>query len=360
MTMQGAQETGSSKKGERITGLDAIRFLAASFVVFGHCGNPPLTEGLDRGDGIAWLIHGVYANLLPAVPAVIVFFVISGFCIHYPYRDLGKLAPLPYLARRYLRICIPVMAAVQLARPLGVNLSLFQNSVLWSLLAELIYYTLYPFLRAARRAVGWWPLIIASYVLAVGAILLHPHALDYSPFGPQLSWLVAAPCWLLGCQLAEVDFAKLRATALGTLWRWRLTVWFLAWLCSVLRFHSPVGYPWTLNFFAIAVFCWLRWEIATAKSRNVNRWLEWGGAWSYSIYLVHLLANQAFSTLDLPNLGFNLNWCLRMGFIFGMAYVFYLLVEWPSHRIARYLGRRLQEVSWGRKRSPVGEGVQVG
>jgi hypothetical protein len=82
------------------------------WVVFSHCGYPPLTEGLDRGNPLALLVQGVYGNLFAGVPAVIVFFVISGFCIHHPFRAPGSFQLLPYLTRRYVRIGIPLVAAV--------------------------------------------------------------------------------------------------------------------------------------------------------------------------------------------------------------------------------------------------------
>ncbi len=324
----------------RVEGLDSIRFFAVVWVVFSHCGAPPLTEGIDRSSLPALLVQGIYGNLFAGVPAVIVFFVISGFCIHRPFLQPGSFQILPYLARRYLRIGIPLVAAILFAHPLGVKLSLFQNSVLWSLLAELIYYTVYPLLRRVRERTGWGQVIAAAFVLAYGVVAFFPSALDYSPFGPPLAAVVAFPCWLLGCKLAEhtgMDTA-LEKTA-RVLWSWRLTVWALCWVGSALRFHSPVGYPWTLNFFAIAVFCWLRAEISVSRQWKRSRVLEWAGTWSYSVYLIHMIANAAHAQMTLPDFGFNLNWLLKMLIIFGSSYVFYLLIEKPGHLLARSVAR---------------------
>ena len=332
-----------------IWGLDTMRFIAVLWVVFSHCGYPPLTEGLDESNLLAHGVQGIYGNLFAGVPAVIVFFVISGFCIHYPHRTPGSFSLLPFLVRRYLRIGIPLVVAVLLARPFHVNLALFQNSILWSLLAELIYYTLYPLLRLLREKYGWQKMIAVSIVAAYAVVLCFPTADDYSPLGPRFAWLVAFPCWLLGCLLAEVDFQKSVALiSRSQIWRWRLGIWFLSSLFSFLRFHSPIGYPWTLNLFAVAVFFWLSVEIAAFRQQQGNPWLEWAGRWSYSVYLMHMIANIAYSRLPLPNFGFNLNWCARMGFIFGVSYFFYLVVEKPGHLIARDLGRWL-----ARRNSPV-------
>ncbi|MCB1275572.1 acyltransferase [Prosthecobacter sp.] len=334
----------TSSVPSRVEGLDSIRFFAVLWVVFSHCGSPPLTTGLDRENLLALGVQGVYGNLFAGVPAVIVFFVISGFCIHHPFRHPGSFRLLPYLTRRYVRIGVPLLAAVVLASPLGVKLTLFQNSVLWSLLAELIYYTVYPVLRKIRSRMGWNWILAASLVLAYGVVVFFPLAKDYSPFGPVLASVVAFPCWLLGCKLAEQSTERPAATMESMarrLWTWRLTVWFLSWVCSALRFHSPIGYPWTLNLFAFAVFFWLRAEISVSGRWERSRALEWAGTWSYSVYLVHLVAEAAHAQMPLPNLGFNLNWLVKMFVIFGASHVFYLLVEKPGHHVARQLAKRV-------------------
>src|ERR1700737_465476 len=54
-----------------------------------------------------------------APAAVIFFFVISGFCIHFPNRNGVVMRSWKlYYARRYLRTLIPMMAALGLALPL--------------------------------------------------------------------------------------------------------------------------------------------------------------------------------------------------------------------------------------------------
>ncbi|MFO1486236.1 MAG: acyltransferase [Verrucomicrobiaceae bacterium] len=330
----------------RVEGLDSIRFFAVVWVVFSHCGAPPVTEGIDRENLFSFLVQGVYGNLFAGVPAVIVFFVISGFCIHHPFRKPGNFQLLPYLTRRYVRIGIPLVAAIMVSRPFGVKLTLFQNSVLWSLLAELIYYSVYPVLRLLLPRMGWKGLIGASLVLAYAVVCFFPTAMDYSPFGPPLAAVVAFPCWLLGCLLAEqegIHAAPDRESMARRLWFWRLVVWSLSWVCSALRFHSPIGYPWTLNLFAFAVFFWLRAEISVSQRWGRNRTLEWAGIWSYSVYLIHLIAEAAYARMPLPNFGCNLNWLVKMLVIFGASYVFYLIFEKPGHFLARALARVLTQ-----------------
>jgi peptidoglycan/LPS O-acetylase OafA/YrhL len=324
-------------KQPRISGLDTFRFIAALWVVFCHCGSFPLADGLDRASAVGLRIQGFYNNLFPGVPAVTVFFVISGFCIHYPYRGANTFELWPYLTRRYIRIGIPLIAAVLLAGPFHVNLSFFQDSILWSLVAELIYYTLYPFLRVLKARFGWNKILAGSFLAAFAVIAgLYPSAKDYAPSGSALSWLICLPCWLLGCRLAEEDFRLAKAAVSGvSVWLGRLLVWFAAWGCSALRYHSPVGYPWTLNVFAILVFFWLRAEIMAFRHNPPPRALEWAGKWSYSIYLMHMIAFAVLANFRPPDLGPKLNWIRMFVFVMGFSYLFYLLIEKPGHFIAK-------------------------
>ena len=335
-------ELKSSPNGnlERVAGLDALRFLAALWVVFSHAGAFPLTEGFDRTSAAPLVVQGIWGNLFAGVPAVTVFFVISGFCVHYSQRASLSLKLAPFLVRRYVRIAGPLSIAVLLAVPLEVNFSLFHNSILWSLAAELIYYTLYPLILWARVGWGWNGLLVGAFVSATIAVLTEPRAPDYTPFGLRLNWLICLPSWLMGCRLAEVNFADAaRMLTTRRIWLWRAGIWFLLWTCSVLRFHSPVGYPWTMNLFAIAVFYWLREEIIWVRHHGPCAPLEWAGQWSYSIYLAHQLARTGLEKLHLPNLGFNLNWCVQLSFILLASYAFYRLVELPAHHLARRASR---------------------
>ena len=126
----------------KINGLDSIRFVCAIWVVFGHLGLFPLLEGIDVSTKVGWFINALYNSTVSGQAAVIVFFVISGLCIHYPYRNGKQINLLTYYARRYSRITIPLLAAIFVANLLGTPYSFFEKSILWSIAAELIYYTL--------------------------------------------------------------------------------------------------------------------------------------------------------------------------------------------------------------------------
>ena len=331
-------------KSQRVAGLDSIRAICAFWVVMSHIGGPPLLEGLDQANPLAKVVAGVYGNLFSGPAAVIVFFVISGFCIHYPYvRSLQIPSLITYLVRRYLRIGIPLLVAIGISSALKVNLSIFNDSILWSLVAEVIYYGLYPGLLALRRQCSdWAPLILGFVLMALVLASTNPIAGNYPSYGNGLNWVLGLPCWLSGCWLAEsVQKAEMprhqseSGNSSRSIWMWRLSIWGLATVCSILRFHSPIGYPWTLNLFAVAVVFWLAQEISHCMAVPFPRWLEWAGTWSYSLYLVHLLAVPIYGRLGVPNFGYFLNWIFLILFVLLCSYLFYLLVELPSHVAAR-------------------------
>lgn len=324
---------------DRVRGLDTIRAVCALWVVMGHFGGPPVTAGIDKTNLAGRLIGGVYGHFWNGPAAVIVFFVISGFCIHYPFTRTLRIPSLAeYLARRYLRIGIPLVAAMAVSSSVGVKLDLFHDSILWSLVAELVYYTLYPaFLRMRRLGVRWRWMFAASFAVALVLAATDPGAKSYPSFGIGLNWVLGLPCWLAGCELAE-RFGNGCSASPNGIWRWRLAVWGASVALSILRFYSPIGYPWTLNLFAVLVAFWLIREISRYRERRPPHLLEWAGRWSYSIYLAHVPAKELFNMLALPNVGTMLNWLVQTGFILAASYFFYLCVEFPGHLAARAVG----------------------
>lgn len=329
----------------KVSGLNSIRFICALWVFFGHGAQPPLEGIFNRHSTVGLFLAGLYNNLWVGPAAVIIFFVVSGFCIHHPYADSLRRPNLAaFYARRFIRLLIPVAIAVPLGAVVNVQLQLFNDSILWSLLAELIYYVLYPALRVLRVRLGSWnPLLIVSFAASYAVVLTDPHAGNYPSYGPSLNWLLGFPCWILGCALAESTRSseQVHVTA-GAIWSWRSLLFAAAWVCSALRFHSAIGFPWTLNLFALLAAAWLRREIFYHRRISASAWIEWAGEWSYSLYLVHLIAAASF-VLFLPHVGEPwLRWLIFCPFVLASSYVFYLLVERPSHAAARRVARVLQ------------------
>jgi peptidoglycan/LPS O-acetylase OafA/YrhL len=191
-----------------------------------------------------------------------------------------------------------------------------------------------------RSGSSWRKILIISFVLALGVASSKLGAGNYPSFGIFLNWLLGLPCWLLGVQLAELVVED-KAPKPNNIWIWRIGTLTASAVCSVLRHHSTIGYPWTLNIFAILVFFWLLQEIRFYRYETPSKLLEWIGRWSYSIYLVHLLAQVLWvNTLKDVNLGYLPNWIIKIVFILVISYVFSVIVEMPTHNLARGFARR--------------------
>lgn len=322
---------------KHIAGLDQLRFFMALMVTIGHCNLAPDLRGIVSNDTlVGFLIRAIAHNVVNGPAAVIVFFVISGFCIHLPHKDDSRPIPLlPYFTRRYVRILLPLAVAVVLGRLLHLKLALFQKSILWSLVCEEIYYLLYPLLRSARSRIGWKLLIFTAFLAAAVVASTNPTTVDYPSFGWEFNWLLGLPCWLLGCLLAEQR--NDRPVSGRQILTWRAIALSASMLASILNFHAPVKYPFTLNLFALVAFLWLGREIAYYRTRTPVQLLERAGKWSYSLYLTHGHAYKLWWFVHLYTLPLALRWPVQLTFILLGSYIFYFLIERPTHNLARRL-----------------------
>lgn len=350
-----------------IAGLDTLRFFAALWVAMGHGAVPPLTAGHDPTQGLAWALNGFYSASISGPSAVILFFVISGFCIHYPYASGGAFDPRAFLIRRSVRILVPMVAAVALARALGV-VAPSESDVLagvpaWSLVAELIYYALYPLLRAVSRRVSWVAMCGIAFIAGLALALTEPiDNVNYPAWGYALDWVLGLPCWLMGVVLAGrvACGRELGGATRSRIWALRVGAVVLGAIATNLALQRIVGHHLTLNFFAIYATWWLAQEIrySNGGGGGVSPLLEWAGRWSYSLYLMHITAFALFHRHFNLNLGHMVNWAICLAFPLLLSVVFYYLCEAPSHRLARKLSL------WGAggghpgRASGVGEGAR--
>lgn len=321
----------------RVRGLDSIRFLCAAWVVLAHGGPLPGASLAEGNHALQRIASAALGNAFCGVAAVMAFFVISGFCIHYPFQrslQVGSLAE--YFVRRAVRILLPMAVALGLAWPVGVDL---HGLIFWSLYAELIYYAAYPAALALRRRLGSWrPIVAAAYVAALGVAAAYHDAANFHDPGIALTWILGLPCWLLGCALAEEHTASAGAPGPGARrWAWRAAVWACSSACSVLRFHSTLGYVWTLPVFGLLVWRWLAAELRHFRDTAPPRALEWAGAWSYSLYLVHLVALHAAARVIPSSFPADARWPVQVAMMIAGGWIFGMLVELPSHGAAKKL-----------------------
>ncbi len=354
---------------ERVPGLDTLRWMCALWVVFSHIPPFPTNQWLGKDSLGELVLRGVLKNLFCGPAAVTVFFVISGFCIHFPQRNGRPLAIASFYAQRFLRIGIPFAVAVGLGyaahlKGLQIGWQSFRigaeyreqaeltASILWSLVAEMTYYALYPALLALARRTSWTAVLTAACTVALAILLSDPRARYFPHFGNSLTPWIGLPSWLLGVRLAErFDTFKEGVVTRGQIWCWRLGVVGTASGLQALFFHPPavfpyVGYPWTLQVFAVLAMFWLEREIRWWRHHTPPALLESAGSWSYSLYLLHIAAPAVVAVLlrwagrpELPALALSL---LRVAMVFPVCYAFARLVEFPSWTLARRVGARLR------------------
>lgn len=338
----------SATDSDRLQGIDSIRAIAAITVMIGHLSIFPdrILHGHPSGLLLA-ISKMVYNNSFNGPAAVIIFFVISGFCIHMPQTRRRSLDINKFYVRRAIRLGIPAICAISLFYYFGeIKLSNINDSVFWSVICEAIYYSIYPFLLILNRKISWTKIFLMSYLASLLLLLTHLSALQ-DP-GPgyvalrMLTFIVGLPCWILGCWLAE-NRSRFNPIRLSSIWVWRIIIFSAAFATNFLRFHSHIvffGACFTFNIFAIFVAIWIGFEVSSNRYLVVSSTLEWIGKWSYSLYLIHPIASALLARIGISS-DYNSTF-YHIGlviFCFPASYIFYLLIERPAHLLAISVGR---------------------
>jgi peptidoglycan/LPS O-acetylase OafA/YrhL len=339
---------GMAQSIKRIEGLDSIRFVCAFVVVLFHCGVVP-REALGTST-FGFLIGAALRSFFNGPAAVIIFFLISGFCIHFPFRDGTSVDLWSYYSRRLIRICGPTLSALIIWKWIGVREKIDDPGIIWSVICEAQYYLLYPLLLRLKQRIGWWPLIVGvglvAYIFAFSQVpAIERAAGGYPAFG-SLNWLIGLPCWLMGCCLAD-QCERFPQPSPIKIWLIRIWVFATSVVLLILKSHPPSIYlsnPFTLNLFAGLGYFWLGLEIAYRREISAPALLEWAGKWSFSLYLMHPAANRLVTLQPWLDPMVSSNWrdLFFVACSFPIAYAFYLIVESPFHRLAITVSRRFK------------------
>lgn len=333
----------------RLLGLDTLRFFAALWVAMRHGAMPPLTAGFGKG-GIAHQVDWLWRGSISGPAAVIVFFVISGLCIHLPYAngkpfDLGE-----YMIRRLVRLTIPMFAALVLWR-LYNGMDGFEKDWLfgipaWSLVAELVYYGLYPLMRLIPGR-PWKTLFIGTFAgaLAFAWFTQSRTNINYPAWGYGLNWVLGLPVWILGVILAERCRGELPSPPTWRIWTERAVAVLLGSATTWLAWERIMGQHLTLNIFALYAAWWLMDELGYHRNHAPVARFENLGAWSYSLYLTHPLAYSIWHDIPIPYFGHVADWAMKISFTMLLTYVFHNYCELPAHKLAQNLAR-----SWVERR----------
>lgn len=273
--------------------LDGLRGLAAIFVLASHAGIP----------GCSSL----------GIVGVVVFFVLSGFLLVMPYTDdskkiLSRSYLKNYLGRRmarivpmyYFYILIAYFFSQRLGDALRTAAFLQGNSILWTVLQEVHFYLLLPFILLANHLLfrgnnGRTSLFLLILALAFSAGLLETHRM----YGNGASLPLYAAVFLSGMAASYCNNAafsrrgivqKILAMPLVSL----LLFLFLpgASLLGLAVYGEWQNPVWLLNSYycypiSLLVLCLVR-----APQSLLSRFLQWPflrlmGTISYSFYLLH-------------------------------------------------------------------------
>lgn len=335
-----------------VRGMDSLRFVAAAVVAGGHGVWMPL-DGITGPTSSTAMraVSALWGNWLNGGFAVCAFFIISGFCIHYPQAGAGPITGFSraeFLIKRFVRICIPIVVVVLLTWWLTGTRSLWGlRGVLWTVGCELVYYALYPFLLPLLKA-RWRVAVAVSAVISLAMLALWPGTEEPGYFR-WWAWLFSAPAWLLGALLAE----RYRSGALArarfpSIWLLRAALPLAAIASNIAYYHLPVHIPmtWSIAAFVPLGYVWIAAEVQRLGVRPPWAWLERLGLATYSMYLLHKLAIDLFHLYarSLPLWLFHLGMAAALGI---GTWLLYTLVEAPAHRLAKWLGAR-----WRGRRSP--------
>ena len=76
-------------------------------------------------------------------------------------------------------------------------------------------------------------------------------------------------------------------------------------------------------------------NICEWSNNKPNNFLEWGGKWSYSLYLTHWPLYLLITEISILELFPIIQWLVQFSLILIGAYIFYIIFEKTSHSIVK-------------------------
>jgi peptidoglycan/LPS O-acetylase OafA/YrhL len=360
--------TFEASAGVRLPELDALRglaiFLVFAFHAAGYAEMATLSwHGYFRTFDV-WAVHDLFLPLKWGGAGVSIFFAISGFCIHYFYRNLSSVQF--FYIRRFLRIVppywfvvvvvsfLPFIGKELMGIPLGVqfisHLLLIHNfwdgtlygiaQAWWTIAVEIQLYLLYPFILFMSKRYGWnVTLFLVGFIeLSLRAYNGNAPVFEYNLL-PR--WLSGSPLlfwfsWTLGAWAAD-------RRVHSRLWTMRLAhhLTFASLFLACYFFRPLENFGFTLiSFWTSMLLC-----SSTVYPCKATwfRLLGRVGLISYSLYLI--TDTVLFNTLILSNglFGSKPLVFLILLMSFGPAYLLanyiYSMVEKPSQQLGRRIYR---------------------
>ncbi len=297
--------------------------------------------------------------------AILLFFLISGFCIHYP-NTLPNSRPIwkTYFLRRCWRVCPPYFAALLVTMavsyychiqwgdttwdpgriirvatfsqnyPPGVG-QFLSNPSLWTIPLEIEFYLLYPLAFSFFSQLRSWTLCALAFSLCGWSVFLNYQGTSWPSFTSLFFW----PAWLLGAWVAQLyRDGKLSAIPLKLLLPAGGITLTLALAGRLNHWDSWIQYFLWIDFYLfLFIFSLANQQILNRICfSKVLRLLSWLGKISFSLYLLHFPLFKLFGYLHKEQFGEKpANFLVSVAYLIPvclLASVFYHWIERPIHQ----------------------------
>jgi peptidoglycan/LPS O-acetylase OafA/YrhL len=297
--------------------------------------------------------------------AVVLFFLISGFCIHYP-NTIGNARPCwkAYLIRRFWRIYPAYFAALLFTASISYlcltlwgdknwdvskifraatltqnyppgNGQFLSNPSLWTIPLEMEFYLLYPLtfllFSSGRSSLLW----LSAFAISTLCIFLSYQGYQWLTFTALFLW----PSWLLGAWIAELYRSqKLARIKLKYLLPFLGFTVVTALISRYQNWETWTQYfAWTAFYSCFFIFSLSHTGILQrAIGIRFTKAVSWIGEISFSLYLIHFPLFKLLGYLHLESFAekpanFLVSLLYLIPVIF-LAWLFFKYVENPIHK----------------------------
>ena len=361
-----------------LSALDSLRGLAALYVVLGHSFHQANVDGRQLPALLRFCLrffdYGHYA--------VVLFIVLSGFCLMLPViRNGGEMRDnlKKFFLRRSIRILPPYYITLLFSAILSSTLisqsnneiwdsslpvslgniithlllihDLFQSDIskinppLWSIAVEWRIYFFFPIFVAFWKTMGGWKTTITTLALSytLFSILSLTPFFNSQPPGPSLHFFTLFAMGMLAADITFVETEWNRQLRKNIPWTLLACV---TWIFAIPAYglKNINGFTWLLSDIIAGITGMsLLVAVLSFRTHPLNTILNWQplvklGGFSYSIYLIHMPLIQLFiqyisHPLRLPPvIELIFTSCVGVPSVVVIGYLFFLMFEKPFLR----------------------------
>ncbi len=358
-------------KSERIPVIDVLRGLSCLGILLYHIrvdlwvgwkqiqNHPEEYTALTKS--LAWL--SIPTPFLGY--AILLFFLISGFCIHFPNSiENKKIDWKRYFYRRFWRIYPTYIAALIFTAGISyfckitwgyyswdperiirvallsqnyppANGPFWINPSLWTIPLEIEFYILYPIIFSF--IIGFRAKVLGVFVLGLCclSIFLSNQGILWTSYTFLFFW----PVWLSGAWIAE-GYRKFRIQnfpntflVIGLILALSLAI-----LSHIQNWVSWMQYfVWTIFYILLFVFSLNNQELINFRGiKKIMSVLGWLGKISFSLYLIHFPLFKLFGLIHISYFQEKpASFLISLAYllpVFVLAWFFYCLIELPIHK----------------------------